>query len=203
MILACLVIIGVLAAATGAMAVLYVLERKDTRTKHEDSRNEDAVGQALTPEGVADAVRCLGYVPVMQDDHVEFRISGQPYRISTKDLPVLKIETSFAATVDNPDYDILLNAAFYVSHGTQELISMFPSCAEQGFRIRSEISAFEPDSTRFRESLIYYINLIHDCEDKFCDYYDEHIDKKIAFKELADSYLNLVDMDAMSRRRPS
>lgn len=199
MILVCLVIIGVLAAATGAMAVLYVLERKDTRTKHEDSRNEDAVGQALTPEGVADAVRCLGYVPVMQDDHVEFRISGQPYRISTKDLPVLKIETSFLLDSDNLDYGILLDATSSVSIKKQDLIDFFPSRREEGFRIFSSISAFEPDRICFRESLIYYVNLIAETEREVCDCYNDLIDKK----EFEESYLNWVDKDALSRKRPS
>ena len=199
MILACLVIIGVLAAATGAMAVLYVLERKDTRTKPEDSRGEDTKERPLTPEGVADAVRCLGYVPVMQDDHVEFRISGQPYRISTKDLPVLKIETSFLLGGDNLDYGILLDATASVSIKKQDLIVFFPSRREEGFRIFSSISAFEPDRICFRESLIYYVNLIAETEREVCDCYNNLIDKK----EFEESYLNWIDKDALSRKRPS
>ena len=191
-----LICIGIIADLLALVAVLWFGSQASDR---ERSRDEDAVRQALTPEGVADAVRCLGYVPVMQDDHVEFRISGQPYRISTKDLPVLKIETSFLLDGDNLDYGILLDATASVSIKKQDLIDFFPSRREEGFRIFSSISAFEPDRICFRESLIYYVNLIAETEREVCDCYNELIDKK----EFEESYLNWVDKDALSRKRPS
>ena len=191
-----LISIGIIADFLALVAVLWFGSQASDR---EGSRDKDTVGQALTPEGVAEAVRCLGYVPVMQDDHVEFRISGQPYRISTKDLPVLKIETSFLLDGDNLDYRLLLDATTSVSIEKQHLIDFFPSRREEGFRIFSSISAFEPDRICFRESLIYYVNLIAETEREVCDCYNDLIDKK----ELEESYLNWVDKDALSRKRPS
>lgn len=200
MILACLVIIGVLAAATGAMAVLYVLERKDTRTKPEDFRGEDTEERSLTPEGVADAVRCLGYVPVMQDDHVEFRISGQPYYIYTKDLPFMKLETKaiFENPIEESDYEFLIYATASVSENKQHLIEITPTGITDR-NIQCCIAAFEPDRICFRESLIYYVNLIAETKREVCDCYNNLIDKK----EFEESYLNWVDKDALSRKRPS
>lgn len=198
MILTCLVIIGVLAAATGAMAVLYVLERKDTRSKHEESRNEDAVGQALTPEGVAEAVRCLGYVPIMHDDRVEFRIDGRPYYIYTENLPLLKIKTAFVLNVDNPDNILFCRAASMVMSDKQGLIQLLISGA-QDCTLESTIATLEPDRIYFRDSLRFYINLIQDSEGLVCDYYNKYIDEKYAFEDM----LNWVSENTLLRKRPS
>ena len=191
-----LISIGIIADLLALVALLWFGSQASNR---KESRNEDAVGQALTPEGVAEAVRCLGYVPIMHDDRVEFRIDGRPYRISTKDLPVLKIETSFLLDGDGLDFGILLEATASVSIKKHDLIVFFPSRREEGFRIFSSISAFEPDRICFRESLIYYVNLIAESEREVCDCYNDLIDKK----EFEESYLNWVDKDALSRKRPS
>ena len=61
------------------------------------------------------------------------------------------------------------------------------------------IIAVEPDRICFRESLLYYVNLIAESEREVCDCNNDLIDKK----EFEESYLNWVDKDALSRKRPS
>lgn len=192
-----LISIGIIADLLALVALLWFGSQASNR---KESRNEDAVGQALTPEGVAEAVRCLGYVPIMHDDRVEFRIDGQPYYIYTKDLPFMKLETKaiFENPIEESDYEFLIYATASVSEKKEHLIDITPTgIADRN--IQCCIAALEPDRIYFRDSLRFYINLIQDSEGLVCDCFNKYIDEKYAFQDM----LNQISEDSRLRKRPS
>lgn len=187
----------VMTAIAGAATVLYFKERiahKEFRDFH--FRFMGSEGQELTPEGVAEAVRFNGYVPIMHEDNVEFKAGGHLYHIRTKDLPYLVVESTRLYDTDMLDMDLFRQAAARITEETGIVkLSLF---SDGELRIRTE--AYEPDSFYFRDSLKGYIGGIEGANVRICDCYDECREEKRIRQELEDFYLHRDNESGKARK---
>lgn len=177
----------VMTAIAGAATVLYFKERmahKEFRDFHFRFLGNER--QGLTPEGVADAVRSCGYVPIMREDNVEFKAGGHLYHIQTKELPYLVVESTRLYDADMLDMDLFRQAAARITEETGIVKLSLSSDGE--LRIRTE--AYEPDSFYFRDSLKGYIGGIEGADVRICDCYEECREEKRIRQELEDFYLH-------------
>lgn len=187
MIYTLLISLLVMTAIAGAATVLYFKERiahKDFRDFHYRFMGNER--QELTPEGVAEAVRFNGYVPIIHEDSVEFRVGDNLYHIRTKDLPYLVVETTRSYDPDRLDMDLFRQAAGRITEETGIVKLSLSSDGE--LRIRAE--AYEPDRLYFRDSLKGYIGGIEGADVRICDCYDECREEKRIRQELEDFYLH-------------
>ena len=187
----------VMTAMAGAATVLYFKERmahKEFRDFHYRFLGNER--QELTPEGVADAVRFNGYVPIIHEDNVEFRVGGHIYHIQTKELPYLVVESTRSYDPDKLDMDLFRQAAARITEETGIVkLSLFP---DGELYIRTE--AYEPDRFYFRDSLKGYIGGIEGADVRICECYDECREEKRIRKELEDFYLHPGDKTNKNRK---
>ena len=187
----------VMTAIAGAAIVLYFKERiahQDFRDFHYRFMGNER--QELTPEGVADAVRSCGYVPIMHEDNVEFKAGGHLYCVRTKELPYLVVESTRLYDADILDMDLFRQAAARITEETGIVkLSLF---SDGELRIRTE--AYEPDSFYFRESLKGYIGGIEDANVRICDCYDKCKGEKRIRQELEDFYLHRDNGNGKARK---
>lgn len=190
----------VMTAIAGATTVLYFKERM----AHKDFRDfyyrfMDNERKVLTPEGVAEAVRFNGYVPIIHEDNVEFIAGDNLYHIRTKELPYLVVESTRLYDADTLDMDLFRQAAARI---TEEKGIVKLSLSSDGkLRIRTE--AYEPDGMYFRETLKGYIGGIEGANVRVCDCYNECRKEKRIREELEDFYLHPGDKTNKNRKHLS
>ena len=187
----------VMTAIAGAMATLFFRERiafKDLQHFQHTFLNTE--NRELTQEGVADAVRFCGYVPIMHEDNVEFRAGDNKYRIRTKELPYLVVESTRRYDADGLDMDLFRYAANRIMEETGIVKLSLSSDGE--LRLRAE--AYEPDSDYFRDSLKGYIGGIEGADERVCDCYDECLEAKRIRQALEDYCLHRDNRNGKSRK---
>lgn len=187
----------VMTAIAGAATVLYFKERmahREFRDFHYRFMGNER--QGLTPEGVAEAVRLNGYVPIIHEDNVEFRVGDDLYHIWTKDLPYIVVETTRSYDPDRLDMDLFRQAAVGI---TEEKHLVKLTLSPEG-ELRIQTQAYEPDRVYFRDSLKIYISNMEDADERLCERYYEIRNSQNLRKELEDFYLHRDNGNGKARK---
>lgn len=156
--------------------VEYNKEDKEQRKVDLPAPEDDSQDRwKITPQLVADAVKHVGYVPVVSDGSVEIRIQGEKYFIRTERLPYLTVEKGYSVTPEDFDMELMRQAA---AIATRDIFIGKVLMSEDGNILLFQADAFEPSYGHFRDSIQSYLDIIIDSQERLRNVYEDLRKKK-------------------------
>lgn len=152
------------------------LKKKNDELEDKSPSSKQIVGvdtsysEALTPELVCQAVKTNGYVPVMHQDCVVFKVQGETYAIFTDRLPILTLYKGY--NIDKSDYDIRLLKEACI-RTTYDIIMAKASVDDDETGMCFRIAVSEHCYGNFCASLERYISVLDDAAKRSQLFYDE------------------------------
>lgn len=127
--------------------------------------------KSLTIEGIADAVRHLGFTPECEDGNVLFNIGDDRLYIDARRLPVLFVNHIYNVETEKWNLDIMRRAAHLVS---DELVMVKALVHEDqdGATLRFFVAAMDRTATSLKYNLRSYLGLINDASNRLMEIYD-------------------------------
>ena len=134
----------------------------------------------LTVEGIAEAIKYVGYVPDPTEGWIRFMIQGEPYYVETGRLPRIFILRQFHIDPKEWEMDILRQAAHQMS---DDLVMAKATIADEAddegcFGIRFFVAAEDRNYASFRDNLLDYIGLVDESQRRMHEIYDGVIKEK-------------------------
>ena len=154
----------------------YLKENKEQRKVDLPAADENSQDLwEITPQLISDAVKFAGYVPLVSDNFVEFRIQGEKYFIRTERLPYLTVDKGYVVDPEDFDIELMRQAAAIV---TRDIFIGKITLSDDGTVLRFQADAFEPSYGHFRDSIQNYLSIIVDTQERFREVYDDLREKK-------------------------
>lgn len=131
----------------------------------------------LSPDGIEEAVRHMGYVPDKSENWVRFMVAGEPYYVETERLPSVFLIRQFSVDTKEWEMDLLKHAAHLMSDELIMVKATFDE-DEQGTGLRFFVAALDANNASFRENLPKYLSIIEDGRRKMHEIYEQLVKEK-------------------------
>lgn len=140
-------------------------------------RELESLDAPLTLDGIAEAVRYIGYVPELDEDMVIFMVAGERYYVDASRLPTIFFVKEYGLDTKEYEIDLMKNAAHQMS---DDLIMLKAFIIEDDGRtgLRFLIAALDANIASLRKNLPRYINIIEDGRRSLNEHYQELVKAK-------------------------
>ncbi len=173
------VFLAVLLSREDSKNVKLVAENSKLKGRMEamHDKEPDSPEAPLTLDGIADAVRHIGYVPELDEDMVIFMVAGERYYADASRLPTIFIVKEYGLDTKVYEIDLMKEAAHQMS---DDLIMLKAFIIEDDGRtgLRFLIAALDANIASLRMNLPRYINIIEDGRRSLNEHYQELVKAK-------------------------
>ena len=148
-------------------------------------------GKSLTVEGIADAVRHVGYKPDCGEDWVAFNVGDERYEIDADWLPTLFVTHLYTIDKEKWDLDIMKKAAHIMSDELAMVKALIRDDQEKP-TLRFFIAALDRTSTSLKYNIKSYLGSIDNASRRMIEIYDKLMEEQNPSTQLVNSVTDTI-----------